>query len=83
MNLKSRLLPDQSWAAMEEKQGALQRAEELRSYRMQNFNEIVLPANFGAGLGIDTPDSPFNTVVNTVRTPLPSCDVSMRKEIVF
>ncbi|KAK9907358.1 hypothetical protein WJX75_002146 [Coccomyxa subellipsoidea] len=56
-----------SWAAMEEKQGALQRAEELRSYRMQNFNEIVLPANFGAGLGIDTPDSPFNTVVNTIK----------------
>ena len=51
---------------MEEEQGAVQRAAELRSYRMQGFNEIVLPAGFGAGLGSDTPDSPFNSVINTV-----------------
>lgn len=53
---------------MEEAQGALQRAEELRSYRMQNVNEIVLPNNFGAGLGPDAPDSPLSTVINTVGT---------------
>ncbi|BDA50860.1 PsbB mRNA maturation factor Mbb1, chloroplastic [Coccomyxa sp. Obi] len=56
-----------AWAAMEEAQGALQRAEELRSYRMQNFNEIVLPNNFGVGLGPDAPDSPFSTVINTIK----------------
>lgn len=63
------LAREQAWARMEEAQGALQRAEELRSFRLQGFNEIVLPSNFGAGLSPDALDSPFNTVVSTVGTP--------------
>jgi hypothetical protein len=56
----------QAWAELEESQGALQRAAELRSYRLQNWNEIVLPANFGSTFAAEPDDSPFRTVMDTV-----------------
>ena len=39
-------LPLQSWALLEEDVGAVQRAEELRSFRQQRRTEIVLPRTF-------------------------------------
>lgn len=66
-----RLSPVQSWAAMEESEGALQRATELRSYRMQGINDVVLPANFGISLSQEPADSPLKAVAATVRS-LPS-----------
>lgn len=59
--------PVQSWAAMEEEVGALQRATELRSYRMQGINDVVLPANFGISLSQEPADSPLKAVAATVR----------------
>ena len=56
----------QAWAAMEEEIGALQRATELRSYRMQGINDVVLPANFGISLSQEPADSPLKAVANTV-----------------
>ncbi len=58
----------QAWAAMEEEIGALQRATELRSYRMQGINDVVLPANFGISLSQEPADSPLKAVANTVRS---------------
>ena len=46
--------------------GALQRATELRSYRMQGINDVVLPANFGISLSQEPADSPLKAVVATV-----------------
>ncbi len=60
------MLSVQSWAAMEEKEGALQRATELRSFRMQGINDIVLPSNFGISLSQEPADSPLKAVVATV-----------------
>ena len=40
----------QSWAELEEAEGAFTRAQELRSFRLQEWNEVVLPGGFGAGL---------------------------------
>ncbi len=57
----------QAWADLEESQGAFQMAGELRSYRMQNFTEIVLPANFGASFGAEPVDAPLKKVIDTVR----------------
>ena len=62
----------QAWAAMEEEIGALQRATELRSYRMQGINDVVLPANFGISLSQEPADSPLKAVANTVRLTLSS-----------
>ena len=57
----------QTWADMEEKVGALQRAAELRSYRMQGINDIMLPSSFGISLSQEPADSPLKAVVSTVR----------------
>ena len=38
--------PWQSWALLEEDVGAIQRAEELRSFRRQRRTEVVLPRTF-------------------------------------
>ena len=57
---------------MEEEIGALQRATELRSYRMQGINDVVLPANFGISLSQEPADSPLKAVANTVRLTLSS-----------
>lgn len=40
-----------AWAQMEEDEGFVQRAAELRSFNMQEHIEIVKPANFASGLG--------------------------------
>ena len=57
---------------MEEESGALQRATELRSYRMQGINDVVLPANFGISLSQEPADSPLKAVANTVRLIYPA-----------
>ena len=51
---------------MEEEVGALQRATELRAYRMQGINDVVLPANFGISLSQEPADSPLKAVAATV-----------------
>ena len=56
----------QAWAGMEESLGGIQRAAELRSFRMQGINDIILPSNFGAAFSQEPADSPLKTVVATV-----------------
>lgn len=51
---------------MEESLGGIQRAAELRSFRMQGINDIILPSNFGVSLSQEPADSPLKTVVTTV-----------------
>ena len=64
--------PVQAWAAMEEEVGALQRATELRSYRMQGINDVVLPSNFGISLSQEPADYPLKAVAATVRLVCPA-----------
>ena len=62
----------QAWARMEEREGALQRADELRNSRMQARTEVVVPASFAAGLGYEAhaPGAPFHSIFSMVR---PAC----------
>jgi hypothetical protein len=58
----------QSWAELEEAEGATTRAQELRSFRLQGWNDVVLPANFGATLdAASASERPFKAVFDTVR----------------
>ena len=53
---------------MEEGEGALQRADELRNFRMQQRTELVLPSSFAAGLELARPTgAPLQGVFNMVR----------------
>ena len=56
----------QTWAKIEEGVGGFQRAAELRSYRMQGINDIMLPSSFGISLSQEPADSPLKAVVLTV-----------------
>lgn len=63
----------QSWAELEEAEGALARAQELRSYRLQEWNQVVLPASFGAMFdaavlpgSASSSEQPFRAVFDTV-----------------
>ena len=56
----------QTWAKIEEGVGGFQRAAELRSYRMQGINDIMLPSSFGISLSQEPADSPLKAVVSTV-----------------
>jgi len=59
---------EQAWARMEEGEGALQRADELRNFRMQQRTELVLPSSFAAGLELARPTgAPLQGVFNMVR----------------
>ena len=63
---------EQAWAQLEEKEGALQRADELRNFRMQERTELVLPASFAAGFDPLQPrEAPFQSIINTVRAHMP------------
>ena len=59
---------EQAWAQLEEKEGALQRADELRNFRMQERTELVLPAGFAARFDpAQQREAPFQSIVATVR----------------
>ena len=59
---------EQAWAQLEEKEGALQRADELRNFRMQERTELVLPAGFAAGFDpVQQREAPFQSIIATVR----------------
>ncbi|CAK0784724.1 hypothetical protein CVIRNUC_007928 [Coccomyxa viridis] len=56
-----------TWAKIEEGVGGFQRAAELRSYRMQGINDIMLPSSFGISLSQEPADSPLKAVVSTIK----------------
>ena len=63
---------EQAWAQLEEKEGALQRADELRNFRMQERTELVLPAGFAAGFDpVQQREAPFQSIISTVRARVP------------